>query len=232
MTKISVICIAKREQDLQNLHKALANQTFTDFELVPSTKGTIPEAWNDAISRAKGEFLVFTESDAIPLNERWLEDISKAVKKDMILKGIEINPTDLNMCNLVCDAAIFKSVRFDESLPTGEDTELFARLRKIGVKIEYVMDFPVIHTPRQTWKKSLSRAFRNGMYIMKIIYLHGNSNIDNVNTMSSRSNYVNPISNRLRIITENMLVLIGLVVGSIRYSPIALKNRIRSHPLI
>jgi len=224
--KISVICIAKKEEDLEELRKALAKQTFKDFELVSSTKGTIPEAWNDAISRAKGEFLVFTESDAVPLNERWLEELAKFARKNTLLKGLEINPTDFNLCNLVCDASIFRSVRFDESFSTGEDTELFARLRRMAFKIEHVNAFPVIHAPRQTWRKTLSRAFRNGMYFTKIIYLYGKSNVDSVNTMNFCANYINPVSNRLRIITENILVLLGLLFGAIRYFPIVLKRKI------
>ena len=196
--------------------------------MVTSTKGTIPEAWNDAISKAKGEFYVFTESDAFPLNERWLEEISEFATKDVFLKGLEINPTDFNLCNLVCDSSIFRTTRFDESLPTGEDTELFARLRKTGMKLKHVNAFPVIHAPRQTWKKTLSRAFRNGMYFMKIIYLHGKPNVDSDNTRNLQTDYINPISNRIRIITENILVLLGLVTGAVRFSPIVLRRKIFS----
>lgn len=225
MPKISVISIARKVGELENLRRALKNQTFQDFELVISTKGTIPQAWNDAISRASGEFLVFTESDAIPLNNQWLEEIVKSAKKNTILKGLEINPTDLDMCNLVCDASIFKQIKFDESFRIAEDTELFARLRKTGVEIERVNAFPVIHCPGQTWRKTLSRSFKNGMFFMKIIYLHGGCNIDDVNTRNYSGNYIHPISNRIRIITENVLVLLGLCIGAIRYLPILIKQK-------
>jgi len=226
MPKISVISIAKKESEFEKLRKALANQTFQDFEFVTSTKGTIPEAWNDAISRAKGEILVFIESDAFPLNDRWLEEIVKNWKKNAVLKGLEINPTSLNLCNLVCDASIFKKVRFDESFRICEDTELFARLRKMGVEIGFVNSFPVVHVPTQTWKKTLSRGLRSGMYYMKIIYLHGRRNIDDINTRNFQSNYIHPISNRLRIIVENILVLLGLLVGAIIYLPILVKRKL------
>lgn len=226
MPKISVISIARKVGELENLCKALKNQTFQDFELIISTKGTIPQAWNDAVSKASGEFLVFIESDAIPLNNQWLEEIVKFAKKNTLLKGLEINPTDLDMCNLVCDALIFKQIRFDESFRIAEDTELFARLRKIGVKIEYINAFPVIHNPKQTWRKTLSRSFKQGMFYMKIIYLHGKCNIDDINTRNFPGNYVHPISNRIRIITENVLVLLGLCIGAIRYLPILLKQKL------
>lgn len=210
---------------MEELRKSLANQTYKDYELVTSTGRTIPEAWNDAISKAKGEFLVFTESDAIPLNDHWLEEIARLAKRNMILKGLEINPTDLNLCNLLCDASIFKEAKFDESFQVSEDTELFARLRKMGVRIEHVNAFPVIHVPKQTWRKTLSRGFKRGMLLMKIIYSHGRDNIEDINTRNFRRNYIHPISNRIRIIVENTLVILGLVVGAIRYLPILVKRK-------
>jgi glycosyltransferase involved in cell wall biosynthesis len=226
MPKVSVISIAKRDSDFERLRKALDQQTFRDFEFITSTKGSIPEAWNDAISRAKGEIFVFIESDAFPLSNNWLEEIVKHFKKNAVLKGLEINPTSLNLCNLVCDASIFKNVRFDESFKICEDTELFARLRKMGVEIGFVNAFPVVHVPARTWRKTLSRAFRNGMYFMKIIYMHGRENIDDVNTQNFQSNYIHPISNRLRIIVENILVLLGLLVGAAIYIPILVRRKL------
>jgi glycosyltransferase involved in cell wall biosynthesis len=226
MPKISVISIAKRESDFERLSKSLDKQTFRDFELVTSTRGTIPEAWNDAISRAKGEILVFVESDAFPVSNNWLEEIVKHAKKNAVLKGLEINPTDLNLCNLVCDASIFKNIRFDESFKVREDTELFARLRKMGVEVGFVNAFPVVHIPTRTWRKTLSRALRSGMYYVKIIYMHGRKNIDDINTQNFQSNYINPISNRLRIIVENILILLGLPLGAIIYLPLLLKRKL------
>lgn len=226
MPKVSVISIAKSEREFDKLRKALERQTFRDFEFITSTKGSIPEAWNDALSRAKGEIIVFIESDAFPLNDRWLEEIVANYRKNAVLKGLEINPTSLNLCNLVCDASIFKTVRFDEGFKCTEDTELFARLRKMGVELGFVNAFPVVHTPARTWRKTLSRSFRGGMYFAKVIYMHGKDNIDNVNTQNFQSNRIHPISNRLRIIIENILVLLGLVAGAILYLPILIRQKI------
>ena len=52
MPNISVISIAKDEEELTGLKEALSRQTYKDFEFIISTKGTIPEARNDAISKA------------------------------------------------------------------------------------------------------------------------------------------------------------------------------------
>lgn len=226
MPKVSVISIAKSETEFERLRKALDRQTFKDFEFITSIKGSIPEAWNDALSRAKGEILVFIESDAFPLNEHWLEEIIENWRKDAVLKGLEINPTSLNLCNLICDANIFRKVKFDESFKCTEDTELFARLKKMGFKVGFVYAFPVVHVPSRTWRKTLSRGFKSGLYFMKIIYLHGKNNLENVNTQNFKSDYIHPISNRVRIIVENVLVLLGLLVGIIVYIPILIKRKL------
>lgn len=227
MPKISVISIAKDESELISLKEALSKQTCKDFEFVMSTKGTIPEAWNDAISRAKGEFLVFTESDALPLNNKWLEEISNHLEKNTIVKGIEIMPTNLNMCNLVADATIFKKMKFNESYPVGEDSELFARMGVSGIKMKQVNAFPVLHTPTVSWRKTLSRAFRYGHLNMKIIYLHGRENIEDINTQNLNTSHIHPISNRIRIITGNVLSLLGLVFGSLYHLPTLIKRKIK-----
>ncbi|MEM3739761.1 MAG: glycosyltransferase [Candidatus Korarchaeum sp.] len=227
MPKVSVVSIAKSEAEFKRLEEILRKQTFKDFEFITSTKGSIPEAWNDALSRAKGEIIVFIESDAFPLNDNWLEEIVANWRRGTVLKGLEINPTNLNLCNLVCDADIFRKVRFNESFKCAEDTELFARLRKMGIKIEFVNAFPVVHVPSRTWSKTLSRGFRNGIYFIKIIYMHGKENIDSINNQNFRSNYIHPVSNRLRVIVENVLVLTGLFVGSIIYIPILIKRMLR-----
>jgi glycosyltransferase involved in cell wall biosynthesis len=227
LQKISVVSIARRDSEFEHLRVALQNQTFKNFELVTSTKGSIPEAWNDAISKAKGELIVFTESDALPLSETWLEEIANNAENGVILKGLEIKPTDLDLCNLVCEASLLKQQKFDTDFHVAEDVELFARLRKMGAEIRFVNAFPVMHSPSQTWKKTCSRGITIGMNFTKIIYLYGRNNIDDVNTRNIKANKINPISNRLRIITENVLILLGLFLGSIRYLPVLFKRKIR-----
>jgi hypothetical protein len=78
-----------------------------------------------------------------------------------------------------------------------------------------------------SWRKTLSRGFRSGMYLSKILYLHGRSNVDDINTRNFKSKKINPISNRIRIIAENILLLAGLLIGTIGYLPILIKKRLR-----
>lgn len=227
MPRVSIISIAKNVDEFEKLKKALERQTFKDFEFITSTKGSIPEAWNDALSRAKGEIIVFIESDAFPLNERWLEEIVQNWRKGAVLKGLEINPTYLNLSNLVCDAEICKKMRFDESFKSVEDTEYFVRLKRMGVEIGFVNAFPVVHVSSRTWRKTLSRSLRNGMYYVKLIYMYGKDAIDVMTAQNFKSNYIHPILNRLRIIVENLLVLLGLFIGMIYYLPVLVKRKLR-----
>lgn len=220
MPRFSVISIARDSRELENLKKHLAKQRFRDFEFVFSTKGTIPEAWNDAVTRSTGEFLVFTESDAWPLHDTWLDEINARVREHVVMKGIEITPTSPDLCNLVCDRRIFKTMMFDEGFPAGEDTELFARMKKSGIIIEQVLGFPVVHAKRYTWKKTLQRAFLSGRLVMKMIFLQGRENVATVNTRDIRGDYINPVSNRLRSIVHNVLFLSGLCIGAILYFPL------------
>jgi hypothetical protein len=218
MPKISVISIAKTNEELDELKKLLSLQKYKDFEFIGSTKGTIPEAWNDAISRAKGEYLVFTETDAKPVNEKWLEEIDQQIRINpdyTILKGIEVSPTNFNMCNLVGKAEIFRKNCFDENFNVCEDTELFARLRYNGIQIIRVPGFPVFHSPSISWRKTIKRSFTYGHLFIKIIYKYGLKNIDNINTMENGEKKIHPVSNRFRVIFENCFILLGLIFGLI-----------------
>ena len=228
MVKISVISIARRDSEFDRLRLALADQTFRDFEFITSTKGTIPQAWNDAISRTEGELIVFTESDALPLNNHWLADIAAVAGDNVLLKGLEIKPTDLDLCNFVCSSSIIKEAKFDESFKNCEDVELFSRLRKKGLQVQFINSFPVIHAPSQNWRKTMTRALTLGMNFTKVIYLHGRQNIDDVNSRNIKGNHINPVSNRIRIIVEQFLILLGLVLGSVRYLPILVKHKKQS----
>ncbi len=225
MPKFSIISIAKSEKELANLRKALTAQTLQDFEFITSTHGTIPEAWNDAISRARGDYIIFIESDSFPLNNHWLEEISHVAEKGAVFKGIEINPTDLNLCNIVADASVIKAERFDTSFSICEDTELFARLRSKGVKLATVMGFPAVHCPTLTWQKTMSRAFIRGVYFVKIFYMYGKENMDDINRRRFRRNYIHPVGERIRVITDEALTLLGEFLGLIYCLPTLIKRR-------
>lgn len=228
MPKISVISIAKDEEELNSLKEALSKQTYKDFEFITSTKGTIPEARNAAISKANGSIIVFIDSNAIPLKKDWLEEIEKSFEANSVMHGLEIKSQPLTTCNLVCDSSVLKKVKFNEKFPVGEDTEFFARLKEENIKVKQTYSFPVIHDLEISWRKTLSRAFRYGHLNIKVIYLHGRENIESVNTQNLSANQIHPISNRIRIITENVLVLLGLAFGLVYHLPTLVKRKINN----
>jgi hypothetical protein len=216
--KISVVSIAKDMGDLEHLALCLEKQTFDDFEFVYSIGGSIPEAWNEAISRAKGDYLLFTESDAKPISEDWIKQAWENRRKDSVVKGLEIVPTDLNMCNLMCDRGIFDSVRFQEDYMICEDTELFARLKKKGIDITRSSSFPVVHQSHASFRKTIVRAPFQGFYSVKIMRNHGKENISTLeNQWPHLHGVMHPILNRLRIIIDNTLFLLGIFGGGAVY---------------
>jgi len=225
MPKVSVICIAKSDEEFERLRDRLSQQTFKDFELVVSTAPSIPAAWNECLSRASGEILVFTESDAYPLYDTWLEEIVRKVEEGVVLKGLEINPTDMNMCNLAAHAKTIGDARFDETFAICEDTEFFARLQTRGIRLEQVEGFPVVHVSSISFRKTIGRSFLSGRLTARILRKYGPRYMLTVNDRFPRSGYVHPLVNRLRVIIGNVLFLLGLLMGVLHYSLIFTRGR-------
>lgn len=162
---VSVICIARTREELEAKHTQLRSQTFKDFEFVGEAGGTIPEAWNRAIGRARGEILVFTETDASPVSDRWLNELVAAVPDERTLvKGLEVTALPWDLSNLACHRQVFTGVKFDERFRWAEDSELFCRLRDKGYEFEDVRVAPVVHLQKLYSKRLIRRAFRYGMY--------------------------------------------------------------------
>lgn len=136
MKKVSVILIAKKEEELKQVVAELEKQDYPNFEIVTSYGHSIPKDWNKAIEKASGDILIFTESDARPLHKTWISEFVKELKPNEILKGAEIRNTPMNMCCTAVYADVAKKFKFDESMVygCGEDTEWFIKLRRAGVK--------------------------------------------------------------------------------------------------
>jgi GT2 family glycosyltransferase len=164
-----VIVIAKERGECAGIEEALARQTYREFEIVTEIGGTIPEAWNRAVSRARGQFLVFTETDARPLHDDWLQQLLDAMTDDTaMVKGLEINETPWNLCNTIVRREALVGIAFDESFLCAEDTELFSRLQNLGYQLEKRPVAPVMHSFDPSTPKAMSRAFRYGVNWMRI----------------------------------------------------------------
>lgn len=171
MPKVSVISIALSDKDFDQLRNRLALQTYTNFEFIGEVGGSIPEAWNRAIQRAQGEILVFTETDAISVNERWLEELVSHVSNEkVIVKGLEVTSTPWDFSNLAAYRNVFQGTSFDESFLWAEDTEFLCRLHDQGYEFRQINQACVIHLQKYVSRKYIHRAFRYGIYFARLHY--------------------------------------------------------------
>jgi GT2 family glycosyltransferase len=179
MPRVSVISIALTPEEFEPLLRQLTRQTFQDFEFVGEVGGTIPEAWNRAIDRAVGELLVFTETDATPMDEHWLEQLVNSIPDEKtLIKGLEIIGSPWDLANIAAHRSVFEDARFDESFLWAEDTELFCRLKQQGYHLLRVNTAPVIHHQKLGSKRVLRRAFRYGVYQARLRLMYGDQCVD------------------------------------------------------
>ncbi len=208
MPQVSVLSIAVDQNEFAPLLKALEKQTFQDFEFIGETGGTIPEAWNRTIQRAQGEILVFTETDAQPVNERWLEELVNGVSDEKtIAKGLEITSTPLDLSNLAGYRQAFIDHSFDESFHWAEDTELFSRMKADGYQFRQLDQAPVIHLQKLKSRRYIRRAFLYGLYWARLRYRYA----DPVELAT--------VSYALKQLLAALLNLAGLVIGTLVYWP-------------
>ena len=214
MPETSVVCIAKNESELRELKNALKRQTYRDFELVTSSKKGIPAAWNDAFSRAKGKYIVVTESDALPMNDEWLAQMVKSIKgKDerTIIRGIEVPPLPWCFCNIVCHASLLKDNKLNEKYPVAEDSELFSRLRKRGYRGLVLPIGPVFHKRKQkNFSKEVGNYYTYGRLLSKVAMRYGFIGFDS-------GNGEGVVKRELTTIISRIAYLFGMIVGFISF---------------
>jgi len=223
MPEASVITIAKNESDLVELRKALKQQTFKDFEFLYSTKKGIPQAWNDVIKKSKGEIIVVTESDALPLNKRWLEEMVNAVKKfnrndpkkRTVIRGIEVSNLSWDWCNFASYNKVLKDNLLNESYPIAEDTELFARLRSLGYKGLELPIAPVFHNRGGSISKLIKNNFLYGILLVRIQMKYDQTGFKTTFKGKSKREGVGLLKRELGQIISKFAFLFGAFIGFI-----------------
>lgn len=206
--KVSIISIALSASEFESLQKMLKSQTFQDYEFIGEAGGSIPEAWNRAINRARGEILVFTETDATPVNERWLEELVNSIPDEKtVIKGLEVTGSPWDLANLAAHRSVFEQVQFDERFKWAEDTELFCRLKEAGYRLQRVDKAPVIHLSKAGSKRYIRRAFLYGLYWARLKHRYADP-VD-----------LNNIGNAGKMMLAALLNLIGLLLGYVIYWP-------------
>jgi hypothetical protein len=85
-----------------------------------------------------------------------------------VIKGMEINHASWNLCNTIMPRAALSERGFDETFLWAEDTELFSYLQSRGYRFEKRNIAPVCHAADPDSPKAVRRAFRYGIYWMRI----------------------------------------------------------------
>lgn len=196
------------ESEFEPLLRALEGQTCQDFEFVGEVGGTIPQAWNRALERARGEILVFTETDALPVDECWLAELVGSIPDQRTaVKGLEVTSSPLDLSNLAAHREVFVGQRFDEQFRWAEDTELFCRMKEQGIRFVQVDRAPVIHIHKYASRRYIRRAFWYGLYWARLKHRFA----DPVDVMG--------LSWAIKLLLSSLLNISGLLIGWIIYLP-------------
>lgn len=199
---VSVVSIALRAEEFEPLIAGLKRQTFQDYEFIGEAGGSIPSAWNRAIQRARGEIIVLTETDARPVNERWLEEmVSHVVDRKEIVKGLEVTHRTLDFSNLALHRSLLEDARFDSSFEGVEDVELLCRMRQAGHKVHFIDHAPVINLGKTRARRNYRRAFQNGLQWARLNQRYGN-----------HADYAHLAFGKYQL-AASFRLLIGLLVG-------------------
>jgi len=223
--KITIIIRSRNNVDIiDKTLKGVFEQSFQDFEVVnfdnTSTDGTvekikhfntkiisIPEGsynpgrvLNTAIELCDSEIIVFLNSDCIPMNKHWLENLIKpfedpnvgaAFSRQIAGKGtlsiIQIDTEryfgdgnihkKLQHFFSMASSAIRKTVwvydHFDEKMLISEDMEWSYRIKKKGYKVVYAKDSIIEHHHNYSIKQLYHRHFKEGFDSVEIFSIFG-----------------------------------------------------------
>ena len=146
--------------------EALAEQNFTDFEILNIDSGSNDGTWkiiqkynpdkswqikadeyvpgkilNDAVNKAQGKIIVFNNSDCVPLNEKWLEKLIEPLRSDSADKISAV------FCNQIAREDAFALVRKDNTRAFGDGSfaakwEHFFSLASSAALRERLLEYP------------------------------------------------------------------------------------------
>ncbi|AUG47477.1 hypothetical protein BVU17_08090 [Haloarcula taiwanensis] len=216
---LSIVTIARDKKEFEAWRQRLSEQTFDDYEICYSTTDGIPQAWNEAISKANGQIILFTETDTYPLHDDWLETVvdQYSDNADNVVHFGEFrgyNP--FNFSNTAVSADLMKQYSLNESYAVGEDSELFARMDKEGVEFEHDLNVPVFHESKST-DKVLSRSFDYGRVKARCAINHGrlgpSKNTDNTTYNSSNRDRVLFFVERIKQVIMSQLASVLFFIG-------------------
>jgi rhamnosyltransferase len=213
-----VSIIIRSYNDIKFLEKtlqAIQKQSFQDFEIINldcfsddgswevimkynqgkkyriNQKDYVPgKSLNAIIKNCKGKIIVFNNSDAIPLDEYWLENLIRPLErqtKEIATFANQIARTDaqplvkfdyeraygsgqiarnwpyfFSLASAAIKKDCLEQFPFDETIQYSEDKEWYFRIKNKGYKIKYVAEAKVEHSHNYTLKELWQRFYEEG----------------------------------------------------------------------
>jgi len=200
---------------IERTMEMIRNQDFQDFELINvdsgSTDGTFevvkkynPDAWqippgsyipgrvlNDAIARCHGEYIVFNNSDCIPMHRQWLQNLLKPLQENADVAAVfgqqlcrpdarplvckdgeraygdgRVSRRWHHFFSLATSAArrdLLLRYPFDPEIRYSEDVEWSYRMKQLGHTIVYVPEAMVEHSHNYTLREVWKRFYNEGL---------------------------------------------------------------------
>lgn len=216
MPKVSIIMRVYNEMPyIKYALRKLKQQSFQDYELIVVDSGSTDGSYqlaekanpeiiyqipagsyvpgrvlNEAIGKASGEIIVFNNSDCIPQNDYWLENLIRPFEQDkhtiatfanqvprpdaspLVRKDYERAFGDGSLSSKwkhffsLASSAIRKDIillyPFNPTIQFSEDSEWSWRMKQMGKKFTYVPDAIVEHSHNYTWKGLIKRYTGEG----------------------------------------------------------------------
>lgn len=173
---VTIVFAAKTEQEAQRLLSLLENQEYHGtLTYSYSTLPGIAEAMNEAINKAEGELLLFTETDVEPINIKWIKTMVLNSQKGCFVRGLEVNHRTPNWSNTILYKEDLHNEKLDTNFSVAEDTEFFNRMvSKYGITLSVTRDCVVEHLKEPDSDKAVQRAYEYGMNEIRIMKKYNN----------------------------------------------------------
>ena len=152
--------------------------------------------------------MVFTETDAKPVDEHWLKEMVASLPDEKtIVKGLEAREISWDLSNLAIHRNVFLNQRFDESFGRAADSEFLSRLKVQGYRLAPLSTAPIVHLKKAASRRYIRRAFQYGLYWARLRYRY--SDPVELITLVQVGN----------VLKASLLNLIGLLIGWVIYLP-------------
>lgn len=177
---VSVILIARTEEELEPVRQKLANQDYPRVEICTSTAPGFAAAYQDAMDKAAGDVLVFTETDCEALSPRWLSELVAAVEPDTVVHGLTVTDTTPNMASLALPADVARRFPRNPAYGAAEDTEWILRMQEAGIRYRQLDRAAVIHRRPFIRRAMMDRAYGYGRDWVRLSRRYGYVSVEDL----------------------------------------------------